>query len=105
MRIQKNPIDGGFRLEIKDKGYLDCKVYDKQIIFDCYTYPEHRKKGIFKILLNKLMADYSNMDILAAVTNMKIIPYLKSVGFKETKEYLPYWGRPENSVNLKKKKL
>ena len=62
---------------------------------------QYRRQGIFKILLDELFVLYPNKEICCAVANKKIIPFLKNLGFNETKDSLPNWGRPSNCLILK----
>lgn len=90
------------RLNYEDKGYIEFRVVDNLLIWDCYTYKKYRGQGIFKIILDELNNRYSDKIFCAAVANKKLIPYLEKIGYIETKEGLPYWGKPSNCKIMKK---
>lgn len=90
------------RLNYENKGYIEYRIKDNLLIWDCYTYKEYRKQGIFKILLDELNKMYPDKIFCAAVANKKLIPYLEKLGYEKTMDGLPYWGKPFNCKIMKK---
>jgi hypothetical protein len=90
------------RLNYEEKGFIDFRISEDLLIWDCYTYKSHRGQGVFKILLEELNNQYPNKIFCVAVANKKLVPYLEKIGYKKTMDSLPYWGRPSNCVVMKK---
>lgn len=95
-------VDDFNRLKFEEKGFIDFRIIDNLIIWDCYTYKNHRGQGVFKSLLDELNRMYPAKVFCAAVANKKLIPFLEKMGYIETKEDLPFWGKPSNCKIMRK---
>jgi GNAT superfamily N-acetyltransferase len=104
MKFKLEKVDYFNRLNCENKGYIDFRIVDDLLIWDCYTYKEYRNQGVFKILLDELNKRYPDKIFCAAVANKKLIPYLEKMGYEKTMDGLPYWGRPSNCKIMKKAK-
>jgi GNAT superfamily N-acetyltransferase len=102
MKFHLEKVDDIIRLNYEDKGFVDFRLVDDLLIWDCYTYKKYRGQGIFKILLEELNNRYPDKIFCAAIANKKLIPFLEKNGYIETKEGLPYWGKPSNSKIMRK---
>jgi GNAT superfamily N-acetyltransferase len=73
------------------------------VLMGSYTDKDHRGKGTFKTLLNKLIENEikSGETIQIALTNKKILNHLLNIGFEKTSESVRHWGNISNGVNLK----
>lgn len=99
MKFNLEIIDDLTRLSYGNKGYIDFRIEENFLIWDCYTYKQYRGQGVFKTLLDELNNRYPNKTFCASVANKKIIKYLEKLGYKKTLESLPYWGKPSNCKN------
>ena len=104
MRFNLETVEDITRINLEDKGYIEYRIKDDLLIWDCYTYKKYRGQGVFKILLDELNKRYPDKVFCAAVANKKLIPYLEQIGYKKTMDELPYWGRPSNCKIMKKLK-
>lgn len=101
-KFQIESVEDFNRLKLEDKGFIDFRIIDDLLIWDCYTYKKCRGEGIFKSLLNELNKLYPDKIFCAAVANRKLIPFLEKIGYVKTKEGLPYWGKPSNCKIMKR---
>lgn len=54
-----------------------------EMLFDFYTYPQHRNKGYYRMLLNCICTRNSNVKIIYALkNNISSIKGIKKAGFK-----------------------
>jgi len=102
MKFNLETINDINRLSYEDKGFIDYRIFDNLLIWDCFTDKKYRGQGIFKILLEELNKRYSNKIFCVAVANKKLLSYLEKIGYEKTLESLPYWGRPSNCKIMKK---
>lgn len=102
MNFNLENIDYFNRLNCEDKGYIDFRIAEDLLIWDCYTNKQYRGQGVFKALLEELNNRYPDKIFCAAVANKKLIPYLERIGYEKTMDELPFWGRPSNCKIMKK---
>ena len=102
MKFNLEKVDDITRLVYDNKGYIEYRIKDNLLIWDCYTYKRYRGQGVFKKLLDELNNRYPDKIFCAAVANKKLIPYLEKIGYKKTKEGLPFWGKPSNCKIMRK---
>jgi GNAT superfamily N-acetyltransferase len=86
------------------RGYIMYRRYDDGIyvMMGSYTDPEHRGKGIFKTLFDRLLDLLEPGETIQAAACSKILAkYLQQrIGFKKIKGPVRYWGNISNGVNL-----
>lgn len=102
MKFKSEKIDDITRLNYEDKGYIDFRIKDNLLVWDCHTDKKYRGQGIFKKLLDELNLRYPDKTFCAAVANKKLVPYLEKIGYKKTMDVIPFWGRPSNCKIMKK---
>jgi hypothetical protein len=102
MKFNLEKVDDLNRLIYEDKGFIDFRIIGDLLIWDCYTYKKYRGQGVFKTLLVELNNRYPDKIFSAAVANKKLVPYLEKLGYVETENGLPYWGKPYNCKIMKK---
>jgi len=102
MKFNLENINDITRFSYENKGFIDFRIIDNLLIWDCYTDKKYRGQGIFKLLLEELNIRYKDKIFCAAVANKKLVPYLEKLGYEETKDGLPYWGKPSNCKIMRK---
>jgi hypothetical protein len=68
-----------------------------------YIKKEFRRQGKFKEMVNTLFSRMKKgTEVQVSLANKNLVSYFKSMGFEETGE-VEFWGKPDNTVNLKGK--
>jgi len=76
--------------------------YGLLIFLGSYVEKDFRGKGIFKYMVNELFKMFpKETEVHLAIANKHLVKYFKRKGFKETNQPLVYWGKPENTTNMK----
>lgn len=88
-------------------GEINYRYYDDGVVvfMGSFTDEKYRGRGVFKMLFTNLLDRLpkgTNVYVPLSSMGKKMIPMFNNLGFDETQEPLRYWGKPVNSINMKK---
>lgn len=95
-----------YRIDYEDKGYIEYFLIEDSItLAGSYVNPQFRRQGVFSLLFYSFCNMFWDYPIYASVAEPCIIPLFEETGFTKYDGEIPYWGKPENCILMRRMSL